>query len=86
VARQLLLLGALVLALAGVTLSVAASRRASAPSPAEYSCFLENTCPPCKGQPSSRSPKKEKHGACSCHKVTYQCEDGSTQTCWDNCE
>ncbi|OGP61613.1 MAG: hypothetical protein A2V67_01755 [Deltaproteobacteria bacterium RBG_13_61_14] len=96
VARNLFLAVALVLALAaaGWTLGRAGSREPtprlasarSQPAPAGYSCFLENTCPPCPGKPIARSQKKEKHGDCSCHQVTYQCTDGSTQTCWDNCE
>ena len=56
------------------------------PAPVEYSCFLENTCPPCPGKPIARSQKKEKRGQCQCHQVTYQCSDGSEKTCWDNCE
>jgi hypothetical protein len=34
----------------------------------------------------ARSQKKEQRENCSCHRVTYQCDDGSTKTCWDNCE
>jgi len=98
VARNLFLAVALVLALATAawTLGRAGSREPAprlasagsqaAPSPAGYSCFLQNNCPPCPGKPIARSQKKEKHGDCSCHQVTYQCTDGSTQTCWDNCE
>lgn len=48
--------------------------------------FLENTCPTCQGKPVRRSRKKERRGNCACHQVTYQCEDGSAQTCRDNCE
>jgi len=58
----------------------------SQPSPAGYSCFLQNSCPPCKGKPVARSQKKEPHENCQCHRVTYQCDDGTTKTCFDNCE
>lgn len=78
-----------VLALAGAVLAFgpAAGREPTpAPAPASYNCFPQNTCPPCPGKPVARSQKKEKHEQCACHRVTYQCEDGSSKTCWDNCE
>lgn len=81
----------LIFALAGVGAFLAfgpaiGREQPPAPAPVGYSCFLQNTCPPCKGKPVSRSQKKEQRENCSCHRVTYQCDDGSTKTCWDNCE
>ena len=58
----------------------------SQPFPVSFCCFPQNTCPPCKGKPVARSQKKEKREKCSCHRVTYQCEDGTAKTCFDNCE